>query len=169
MAVIRSVNGISPQLGKSCFIADNATVVGDVVLGDDCSVWFQAIIRGDVNSIRIGDQTNIQDGVVVHCTYKTASTYIGKQVSIGHNAIIHGCTIEDGALIGMGAIVLDHAVVGEGSLIAAGAVVLGGTHIPPGVVYAGVPARKVKDVDSRLQNMIEKTPQNYLTYATWYD
>jgi carbonic anhydrase/acetyltransferase-like protein (isoleucine patch superfamily) len=143
--------------------------VGDVVLGDQCSVWFQAVIRGDVNTIRIGDRTNIQDGAVIHCTYKTASTVIGNDVSIGHNAIIHGCTVEDGALIGMGAIVMDHAVVGAGSLVAAGAVVLGGTQIPPGVVYAGIPAKLVKEIDDRLKEMITRTPKNYIMYADWFD
>ena len=169
MALIKSVNNIEPRIGDECFLAENATVVGDVVMGDQCSVWFQAVIRGDVNSIRIGDRTNIQDGAVIHCTYKTAATEIGSNVSIGHNAIVHGCTIKDGALIGMGAIVMDHAIVGEGSLVAAGAVVLGGTHIPPGVVYAGIPAKMVKEIDDRLQEMITRTPKNYIMYADWFD
>ena len=169
MALIKSVNKIQPKIGKDCFLAENATIVGDVVLGDQCSVWFQAVIRGDVHSIRIGDRTNIQDGAVIHCTYQTAPTEIGNDVSIGHNAIVHGCTVEDGALIGMGAIVMDHAVVGAGSLVAAGAVVLGGTHIPPGVLYAGIPAKFVKEVDDRLREVITRTPRNYIMYANWFD
>ncbi len=169
MALIKSVNGLSPIIGTSCFLADNATIVGEVVLGDQCSVWFQAILRGDVHSISIGDRTNIQDGVVVHGTYKKAKTVIGSDVSIGHNAIVHGCTIEDGVLIGMGSIVMDHAVVGKGSIVAAGAVVLGGTIIPPGVVYAGIPAKMVKKVDTNLQQVIANTPGNYIKYASWFD
>ena len=169
MALIKSVNGISPVIGDHCFLAENATVVGEVVMGDHCSVWFQAVIRGDVNSIHIGNRTNIQDGVVIHGTYKTANTVIGDEVSIGHKAIVHGCTIENGALIGMGAIVMDHAVVGSGSLVAAGAVVLGGTLIPPGVVYAGVPAKLVKEVDDNLKKIISATPDNYIKYASWFD
>lgn len=169
MALIKSVNKIHPKIGKDCFLAENATIVGDVVLGDQCSVWFQAVIRGDVHSIKIGSRTNIQDGAVIHCTYQTAPTTIGNEVSIGHNAIIHGCTVEDGALIGMGAIVMDHAVVGAGSLVAAGAVVLGGTHIPPGVLYAGIPAKQVKEIDGKLKEMITRTPKNYIMYANWFD
>ena len=160
---------MSPKIGKDCFLADNATITGEVELGDRCSVWFQAVIRGDVNSIIIGADTNIQDGVVIHCTYKKAKTVIGKGVSIGHNAIVHGCTIEDGALIGMGAIIMDHAVVGEGALVAAGSVVLEGTKIPAGMVYAGVPAREVKPVNDQLREIISRTPTNYLMYSSWYD
>ncbi len=169
MALIKSVRDISPIIGNNCFLAENATIVGEVTLGNHCSVWFQAVIRGDVNSISIGERTNIQDGVVIHCTYKTAKTVIGNNVSIGHNAIVHGCTIEDGALIGMGSIVMDHAVVGAGSVVAAGAVVLGGTHIPPGVVYAGVPAKIIKQVDSKLQEVLDRTPENYIKYASWFE
>ena len=168
MALIKTVNNISPTIGADCFLADNATILGEVTLGDRCSVWFQAVIRGDVNSIVVGADTNIQDGAVIHCTYKTANTVIGNKVSIGHNAIVHGCTVKDGALIGMGAIVMDHAVIGEGALIAAGSVVLEGTKVPPGVVYAGVPAKEVKQVDSRLREVLERTPKNYQMYASWF-
>lgn len=158
-----------PIIGKQCFLADNATIVGEVELGDRCSVWFNAVIRGDVNSVVIGNDTNIQDGVVVHGTYKKANTVIGVRVSIGHNAIVHGCTIEDGALIGMGAIVMDHVVVSTGTLIAAGSVVLEGTEILPGMVYGGIPARKIKPVDDRLREVMTRTPGNYLMYASWYN
>jgi len=168
LALIKPVNGLMPKFGENCFLADNATIVGDVELGDNCSVWFQAVVRGDVNSIRVGNKSNIQDGVVIHGTYKTAKTVIGENVSIGHNAIIHGCTIENGALVGMGATVLDHAVVGEGSLIAAGSVVLSGTKVPPNVVFGGIPARIIKPVDDRLRKVIENTPDNYLKYASWF-
>ena len=168
MALIKAVNHITPQIGEGCFLADNATIVGDVVLGDRCSVWFNAVVRGDVNSIVVGSDTNIQDGAVIHCTYKTASTIIGNRVSIGHNAIVHGCTVNDGALVGMGAIVMDHAVIGEGALVAAGSVVLEGTEVPPGMVYAGIPAKKVKPVDARLREILERTPKNYQLYASWF-
>ena len=157
------------MIGKNCFLADNATIVGEVELGDRCSVWFQAVIRGDVNSVLIGSDTNIQDGVVIHCTYRKAKTVIGQRVSIGHNAIVHGCTVKDGALIGMGAIVMDHCVVGEGALVAAGSVMLEGTVVPGGVIYAGVPAKEIKPVDARLREVLKKTPENYLMYASWYD
>ena len=168
MALIKTVNDITPKIGKDCFLADNATIIGSVELGDRCSVWFNTVVRGDVNSIVIGADTNIQDGVVIHCTYKKAGTIIGEKVSIGHNAIIHGCTLEDGVLIGMGAIVMDHAIVGAGSLVAAGSVVLEGTTVPPGVVYAGIPAKKIKAVDEKLRKVILKTPANYQLYASWF-
>ncbi|GJM30495.1 MAG: gamma carbonic anhydrase family protein [Cyclobacteriaceae bacterium] len=168
MALIKPVNGIQPVIGEGCFLAENATIVGEVILGDQCSVWFQAVLRGDVNSIHIGALTNIQDGVVIHGTYQKAATVIGQNVSIGHNAIIHGCTIEDGALVGMGAIVLDHAVIGKGALIAAGSVVLSGTKVTPGMLYAGTPAKEIKPVDDKLKEVLVKTPGNYLKYASWY-
>ena len=168
MALIKSVNHITPQLGENCFLADNATIIGDVVLGDRCSVWFHTVVRGDVNSIVVGAQTNIQDGAVIHCTYQTASTVIGENVSIGHNAIVHGCTVKDGALIGMGAIVMDHAVIGEGAMVAAGSVVLEGTQVPPGMLYAGIPAKQIKPVDARLREILERTPRNYQMYASWF-
>ncbi len=158
-----------PKIGKDCFLADNATVVGEVELGNQCSVWFQAVLRGDVNSIKVGNATNIQDGVVIHGTYRTASTTIFENVSIGHNAIVHGCVVEAGALIGMGAVVMDHAVVGAGALVAAGSVVLAGTKIKPGMLYAGIPAREIKPVDEKMRQVLERTPHNYIKYASWYE
>jgi carbonic anhydrase/acetyltransferase-like protein (isoleucine patch superfamily) len=169
LALIKTVNNFSPKIGKECFLADNATIVGQVELGDRCSVWFQAVIRGDVNSVVIGSNTNIQDGVVIHCTYRKAKTIIGQKVSIGHKAIVHGCTVEDDALIGMGAIVMDHAVIGRGALVAAGSVVLEGTRVPSGMVYAGIPAREIKPVDETLREVMIKTPENYQMYASWYE
>ena len=167
--LIKTVRGLTPSYGERCFIAENATLIGDLVMGDECSVWYQAVIRGDVNSIRIGNQVNIQDGVVIHATYKTASTLIGNKVSIGHNAIVHGCTIKNNVLVGMGSIIMDHCVVGSNSIIAAGAVVTQNTIIPPGSIYAGIPAKKIKDIDLNLQeNEIERIAQNYLKYASWF-
>jgi len=167
--LIKTVRGFTPSYGERCFIAENATLIGDLVMGDECSVWYQAVIRGDVNSIRIGNQVNIQDGVVIHATYKTASTLIGNKVSIGHNAIVHGCTIKNNVLMGMGSIIMDHCVVGSNSIIAAGAVVTQNTIIPPGSIYAGIPAKKIKDIDLNLQeNEIERIAQNYLKYASWF-
>ncbi len=168
MALILPVQGVEPKFGKNCFLAENATVVGQVEMGDDCSVWFNAVVRGDVNTIKIGNRTNIQDGAVIHCTYQKYSTTIGNNVSIAHNAIVHGCVVEDNVLIGMGAIVMDDAVVGEGSIIAAGAVVLAGTKIPPGSIYAGIPAKKVKDVDEKMAEVFERTAGNYIKYSKWF-
>src|SRR5215471_12125766 len=150
MPVVLPVKGVFPRMGQNCFLAPNATVVGDVEMGDDCSVWFNAVVRGDVNSIRIGNKVNVQDGAVIHCTYMKTKTIIGNNVSIGHNAIVHGCTIHDNVLIGMGSIIMDNADVGSNSIIAAGAVVLEGTKIEPGVIYGGVPAEKIKDVPQDL-------------------
>jgi len=169
MAVILPVKGISPIIPEGCFIAPNATIVGDVVLGQECSVWFNAVIRGDVNSIRMGNRVNVQDGACIHCTYQRFGTTIGNNVSIGHHAIVHGCTVEDNVLIGMGAIVMDGAVIGTGSLIAAGAVVLAGTMVPPGSVFAGVPAKKVKDISPELQQgEVERIARNYVLYSSWF-
>ena len=168
MAIIRSVRGFSPQVPASCFLAENSVVVGEVVLGERCTIWYNAILRGDVNFIRVGDDTNIQDGAVVHCTWQKAGTTIGNRVSIGHNAIVHGCTIEDDVLIGMGAIVMDQAIVGSGSLVAAGAVVLQGTKIEPGMLYAGIPAKPVRPVDEALRSLITRTATNYPMYASWF-
>ena len=169
MALIKPVNGIHPRLGKDCFLADNATVVGDVVIGDNCSIWFNAVVRGDVHSIRIGNNVNIQDGVVVHCTYKIAPVSIGNNVSIAHNAIVHGCTIHDNVLVGMGAILMDHVIVEPNSIIAAGALVTKGTHIETGSVYAGVPARKIKTIDKELSDgEILRIANSYNMYASWY-
>jgi gamma-carbonic anhydrase len=168
MALILSVRGIEPKFGKDCFIAENATIIGEVEMGDHCSIWFNAVVRGDVHYIRVGNNTNIQDGAVIHCTYKKAPTEIGNNVSIAHNAIVHGCTIEDNVLIGMGAIVMDHAVVRTGSVIAAGAVVLAHTIVESGYVYAGTPARKIKEVDDKMREVFERTANNYVMYAKWY-
>jgi gamma-carbonic anhydrase len=169
MAIIKPVRGIEPKFGNNCFLADNATVVGEVVMGDNCSVWFNAVVRGDVHSITIGNNTNIQDGAVIHCTYQKAKVVIGNNVSIAHNAIVHGCTIEDNVLIGMGAIVMDHAVVQSGSIVAAGAVVLANTIVESGYIYAGTPAKKVKAVEGDLKDIFLRTANNYIKYATWYE
>lgn len=168
MALIKTVRGHAPQFGQNCFLADNATVVGEVIMGDNCTVWFNAVVRGDVHSITIGDNTNIQDGAVIHCTYQKAKTVIGSNVSIAHNAVVHGCTVEDHVLIGMGAIVMDDAVIGSHSVIAAGAVVLPGTQVEPGSVYAGMPAKKVKDISDEMRAVIERTARNYPMYAEWF-
>ncbi|NMB49988.1 MAG: gamma carbonic anhydrase family protein [Bacteroidales bacterium] len=169
MALIKSVRGFTPQIGENTFLADNATVIGDVIIGNHCSIWFNAVLRGDVNSIRIGNRVNIQDGSVIHTLYEKSVTEIGDDVSIGHNVVIHGAKIEDGALIGMGAIVLDHAIIGEGSIIAAGAVVLSNTIVEPGSIYAGVPAKFVKKVDAeQSKEMNQKIARNYLMYSNWY-
>ncbi len=168
-ALLLPVHGVHPQLGPDCFLADNATVVGDVVLGRGCTVWFQAVVRGDVHSIRIGDEVNIQDGAVLHCTYQKAPLTIGSRVSIGHRALVHGCTVEDDVLIGMGAIVMDHAVVGQGCIIAAGAVVLENMVCEPGFLYAGVPAKKIKPVTEEQRQLISRTAGNYQLYAGWFN
>ncbi|RSK45843.1 gamma carbonic anhydrase family protein [Hymenobacter perfusus] len=167
-ALILPVQGKYPEIGPDCYLADNATIVGDVTLGRDCTVWFNAVVRGDVNSIRVGDQTNIQDGAVIHCTYQKAATIIGSRVSIGHKAIVHGCTVEDDVLIGMGAIVMDQAVVGAGCIIAAGAVVLENTQCESGYLYAGVPARKIKPVSEAQRAGMQQTAANYVMYAGWF-
>ena len=168
MGLILPVNGVMPIWGERCFIAPNATITGDVVMGTDCSVWFNAVIRGDVHSIRIGNQTNIQDGAIIHCTYKRAPTSIGNQVSIGHMAMVHGCTIEDRVLIGMGAIILDRAVVQEGCLVAAGAVVTEGSILEAGYLYAGIPAKKIKPVSDEQKEVILRTAVRYPEYAAMY-
>ncbi|MDH4161259.1 MAG: gamma carbonic anhydrase family protein [Nitrospirota bacterium] len=167
--IIKELNGHTPKFGKDCFLAENAVVIGDVVMGDQCSVWYNAVIRGDVHFIRIGDKVNIQDGAVVHCTYQTSPTTIGNNVSIGHNAIVHGCTIHDNVLVGMGAIVMDDCVIESNSIIAAGAVVTHGTRVEAGSVFAGVPAKKIKNVSQeQIANEIEGRADNYVKYAAWY-
>ena len=169
MPLILPVKGVLPVFGENCYIAPNATVVGDVITGDDCSIWFNAVIRGDVNSIRIGNKVNIQDGAVVHCTYQKTKTIIGNNVSIGHNAIVHGCTVHDNVLIGMGAIVMDNAEIGNYSIIAAGAVVPEGVKVEAGSIYAGVPAKKIKDVPEELiSGEINRIAGNYLMYSSWF-
>ncbi len=169
MPTILPVHNIYPSIGTGCAIAPNATIVGQVSMGTACSIWFNAVLRGDVNSIQLGNQVNVQDGAVLHCTYLKTKLVIGNHVSIGHNALVHGCTIHDYVLIGMGAIVMDNAVIGSNTIIAAGAVVLEGTVVPSGVIYAGVPARKVKDVSlEHIQGEIERIAHNYTMYASWY-
>ena len=169
MALIKPIRGIKPKFGDNCFLADNATVIGDVVTGDNCSIWFQAVVRGDVHYIRIGNNVNIQDGAVIHGTYEKAPTNIGNNASIAHKAIVHGCTIHDNVLIGMNAIVMDNAVIGENSIIAAGAVVLENTVVEPGSVYGGLPAKKIKDIDQRLtQDLLMRISKSYNKYADWY-
>lgn len=169
MPLILPVKNIAPKFGNNCFIADNATIVGDVVTGDDCSFWFQSVVRGDVHYIKMGDKVNVQDGAILHCTYQKAPLNIGNNVSIGHRAIVHGCTVGHNVLIGMGAIVMDHAVIGENSIIAAGAIVLENTVVEPGSIYAGIPAKKVKEVDkAKFKDVIERISNNYVMYSTWF-
>lgn len=169
MSLILPVKNISPTWGNDCFIAPNATLVGDVVMGDHCSVWFNAVIRGDVNFIKIGSNTNIQDGAVVHCTYQGAATTIGSNVSVGHNALVHGCTLHDHVLVGMGAIVMDYAVVEEFVIIAAGAVVLEKTICESGYMYAGIPAKRIKPLTDEQIAMLKRLPQNYIMYSGWFN
>lgn len=169
MALIKSVRGYEPRMGKDCYLAETATLLGDVVMGDECSVWFNAVVRGDVNSIVMGNRVNIQDGAVIHCTYQKAATTIGNNVSIGHNALLHGCTVHDNVLIGMGSIVMDHCVIESNSIIAAGAVLLEGTHVESGSVYAGVPAKKVKELSKELfEGEVQRIANNYVMYASWF-
>ena len=168
MPVILPVKDKSPQFGQDCFIAPNATIVGDVVMGNKCSVWFNAVIRGDVNYIKIGDNTNIQDGAVIHATYLYAATNIGNNVSIGHNALVHGCTLHDNVLIGMGAIVMDHAVVEPYVIVAAGAIVLEKTICESGYLYAGIPAKKIKPLSDAQKEMLDRLPNNYIMYSGWF-
>jgi carbonic anhydrase/acetyltransferase-like protein (isoleucine patch superfamily) len=169
MPVILPVKGVAPVIPEDCFVAPNATIVGDVIMGKDCSVWFNAVIRGDVNSIRMGERVNIQDGACIHCTFEKTKTILGNNVSVGHNAIVHGCTVEDNVLIGMGAIVMDNVHIGTGSIIAAGAVVLEGTQVPAGSIFAGVPAKKVKEVSPELlKGEVERIAHNYLHYSSWF-
>jgi len=170
MALIKSVKGKNPIFGKNVYLAENATVVGEVIMGDNCSVWFSAVVRGDVNSITIGDKVNIQDGAVVHCTYEKAPTILGNNITVGHNALVHGCRIKDNVLIGMGSILMDGVVVNSNSIIAAGAVVLKGTHVESGTIYAGVPAVKVKELNKeKIQQLIEGIADNYVMYSSWFE
>lgn len=169
MALIKSVRGFVPKIGKNCFLADNATIIGDVEMGDDCSIWFNTVLRGDVNSIHIGNRVNIQDGSVLHTLYQKSTIEIGNDVSIGHNVTVHGATIHDGALIGMGSVLLDHVVVGEGAIVAAGSVVLSKTQIEPGALWGGAPAHFIKMVDPEQSKEInQKIAKNYLMYSQWY-
>jgi carbonic anhydrase/acetyltransferase-like protein (isoleucine patch superfamily) len=169
MPVILPCRGMSPVWGNDCFIAPNATIVGDVMMGDSCSIWFNAVVRGDVNSIRMGDRVNVQDNAVIHCTYEQTKVHIGNDVSIGHSAIIHGCTLEDNVLVGMGAIIMDNCHVEANALIAAGAVLLEGTRVETGTIYAGVPARKVKTLSPEtFKGQNQRIAANYLKYASWF-
>ena len=169
MALIKACRGFSPSHGNDCWFAENATIVGDVTMGDDCSVWFSAVVRGDVNSITFGNKVNIQDGAVIHATFEKAKTTLGNNVSVGHNALVHGCTVEDNVLIGMGSIVMDGCYIESGSIIAAGAVLLEGTHVEGGSVYAGVPAKKVKEISPELfEGEVMRIANNYLKYSSWF-
>ena len=169
MALIKVCRGFTPQFGANCWFAENATIVGDVVMGDNCSVWFNSVVRGDVNSIRIGDNVNIQDGAVLHCTYEKTTVQIGNNVSIGHNALVHGCTIEENVLIGMGAIVMDNCHIETNCILAAGAVLLEGTIMESWSVYAGVPAKKVKSLSPELfEGEVQRIAKNYSLYASWF-
>ncbi len=169
MALIKTIRGKTPVFGKDCYLAETATVIGDVIMGDHCSVWFNAVVRGDVHYIRIGNRVNIQDGAVIHCTFETAPTTIGNNVSIAHKAIVHGCTIMDNVLIGMNAVVMDNAVIGENSIIAAGAVVLENIVVPPGSVYAGIPAKWIRAVNQQhTRELLDRISNNYIRYSRWY-
>lgn len=169
MAYIFPVNDKHPQMGENCFIAPNATIVGEVTMGNECSVWFNAVIRGDVNKITLGNKVNVQDGAIIHCTYQKCGTIVGNNVSIGHNAIVHGCVINENVLVGMGAIIMDNAQIGSNSIIAAGAVVLENTIVEPGSIYAGVPAKKVKNISEALINgEINRIADNYVMYSEWF-
>ncbi len=169
MATILPVLGKHPQMGSDCFVAPNATIVGDVIMGDECSIWFNAVIRGDVHYIKMGNKVNVQDGAVIHCTYEKNPTIIGNNVSIGHNALVHGCTVHDNVLIGMGSIVMDRCVIHSNSIVAAGAVLLEGTIVEEGSIYAGVPAKKVKDVSpAMIHGEINRISANYVKYASWF-
>jgi len=167
--IIRTVKGITPEFGKECFIAENAVVVGDVVMGDECSIWYNAVIRGDVHYIRMGNKVNVQDGAIIHCTYQKSPTTIGNNVSIAHNAIVHGCTIHDNVLIGMGSIIMDDCVVESNSIIAAGAVVTKGTIVPSGTIFGGMPAKKLKEVSKEMsEGEIQRIANSYVKYASWF-
>jgi len=169
MALIKTLKGITPKYGQNCFFADNATIIGDVTMGDNCSVWFNAVIRGDVHYIKIGNQVNVQDGAIIHATYQKSPANIGNYVSIAHNAIVHGCTIHDNVLVGMGSIIMDDAVIESNSIIAAGALISKGTVVKSGSVYAGMPAKKIKDIDTELsQGEIQRIANSYIKYAGWY-
>ena len=170
MAIIKKLNGNTPEFGHNCFIADNAAIIGDVKMGDDCSIWFGAVIRGDVNHIQMGNKVNIQDNATIHATYKTCPTIIGNNVSIAHNAVVHGCTIHDNALIGMSAVVLDKAIIESNTIVAAGSLVTKGTIVESGWIYGGVPAKKIKQLgEELLKGEVERIVDSYSMYASWYD
>ncbi len=170
MALIKPVNGKYPVIPEDCYVSENATIVGDVEMGNQCSIWFNAVIRGDVHYIKMGDKVNVQDGAIIHATFRTSPTNIGNNVSIGHNAIVHGCTIHDNVLIGMGSIIMDDCVVESNSIIAAGAVVTKNTHVESGSIYAGVPAKKIKDISKDLiSGEIDRIANNYVIYSSWFE
>lgn len=169
MPLIKTLRGSAPKIGERCFIAETAVIIGEVEMGSDCSIWYNAVLRGDVNAIRLGNKVNIQDNVTVHCTYKKSATVIGNNVSVGHNAIVHGCTIYDNVLVGMGSIIMDNCVVGSGSIIAAGAVLTQGTEVPEGSIFAGIPARKIGEVGPELrEGEIQRIADAYTFYSGWY-
>ncbi|WP_033957777.1 gamma carbonic anhydrase family protein [Psychroserpens jangbogonensis] len=169
MPIIKPVKGIHPKIPDDCYIAENATIVGEVIMGNECSVWFNAVIRGDVHFIKMGNKVNVQDGAIIHATYQKSPTTIGNNVSIGHNAIVHGCTIHDNVLIGMGSIIMDDCVVESNCIIAAGAVVTANTRVESGSIYAGVPAKKIKDISQELiSGEIDRIADNYVTYSSWF-
>ncbi|MEN9988578.1 MAG: hypothetical protein RLZZ585_1617 [Bacteroidota bacterium] len=169
MALVKECRGFVPQFGEDCYLAENATVVGDVIMGNECSVWFNAVVRGDVNSIRMGNRVNVQDGAVIHCTYEKTKVNLGNHVSIGHNALVHGCTVEDNVLIGMGSIVMDDCYIEANSIIAAGAVLLEGTRVESWSIYAGVPAKKVKTLSPELfEGEVQRISNNYVMYSGWF-
>ncbi len=169
MALIKTIRGFTPKFGEGCFLADSVVITGDVVMGEQCSVWFNAVIRGDVHYVRIGNRVNIQDGAVIHGTFEKAPVNIGNNVSIAHNAVVHGCTIGDNVLIGMNAVIMDNAEIGSNSIIAAGSVVLENTAVEPGSVYGGIPAKKIKSVSTKhIENLLERISANYIRYAGWY-
>lgn len=169
MGIVKTLNGSTPTLGKDCFIAETAVLIGSVDMGDYCSIWYNAVLRGDVNWIRLGNKVNVQDNATIHCTYKKAATEVGNNVSIGHNAIVHGCIIHDNVLVGMGSVIMDKCVIGSGSIIAAGAVLTQGTVVPEGSIFAGVPARKIGEVGPELrEGEIQRIAEAYITYSSWY-
>ncbi len=169
MAIIKELQGKTPKYGKNCYFAENAAIIGDIEMGDDCSIWFGAVLRGDVHSIKLGNNVNVQDNATIHATFKKSPTTIGNNVSIAHNAVVHGCTIKDNVLIGMGAVVLDDAIIESNAIIAAGSVVTKGTHVESGSVYAGAPAKKIKELSPELlENEINRIANSYATYASWY-
>lgn len=169
MAIIKEVRGYTPKVGSNCFLAETAAIIGDVTIGDNCSVWYGTVLRGDVNSITIGNNVNIQDGAVVHTLYQRSKTIIGNNVSIGHNATVHGATIEENSLIGMGATILDNAIVESGAIVAANALVTSGMRVESGWIYAGVPAKKIKEVSKEQQkDIVERIANDYIMYASWY-
>ena len=167
--LVKSVRGFTPEYGKECYFAENSSIIGDLKIGNNCSIWFQAVIRADVNSIRIGDRVNIQDGAIIHATFEKSSTTIGNDVSIGHNAIVHGCRIENNVLIGMGSIIMDDCIIGTNSIVAAGCVLAKGTIVPPNSIYGGIPGKKIKSIDKSLKkNEIERIARSYITYSSWF-